>query len=168
MPRKTTKAAKPAPAAPPARATGEQEPAAVKLLQNFTCDVDIGRFYLREMDVSNLQAAAKIDGSHVVLKPLQMPRQRSAGGGGRGCRSRRVGLSICGQVRCASVPRAAGEHLSTGSQRRFRRSTQRERATSGRGRHGQFADEPDRAVQCGGHQSEFPSTRCMRRSSTPS
>ena len=72
-PAKTTKAAKPAPAAPPAPAQPEQEPAAVKLpLQNFTCDVDIGRFYLREMDVSNLQAAAKIDGGHVVLKPLQM------------------------------------------------------------------------------------------------
>lgn len=57
----------------PAEAAPEQEPAAVKLpFQNFTCDVEVGRFYLRELDVSNLQATAKIDGGHVVLKPFQM------------------------------------------------------------------------------------------------
>ena len=57
----------------PAEAAPEQEPAAMKLpFQNFTCDVDVGRFYLRELDVSDLQAAVKIDGGHVVLKPFQM------------------------------------------------------------------------------------------------
>jgi len=72
-PAKTAKTTKPAPTAPPAPAQPEQEPAAMTLpFQNFTFDLDIGRFYLRELDVSHLQAAAKIDGGHVVLKPFQM------------------------------------------------------------------------------------------------
>ncbi len=51
----------------------QQEPAAVTLpVRNFTCEVTIGRFYLREMDVANLQTTAKLDGSHVVIKPCQL------------------------------------------------------------------------------------------------
>src|SRR5262249_49796535 len=40
-------------------------------LQNFTADINIGRFYLREMEMTNFQAIAKIDGGKVAIKPFQ-------------------------------------------------------------------------------------------------
>jgi hypothetical protein len=39
---------------------------------DFTFDAAIGHLYLREVDVSNLVASAKLDGGRVILKPLQM------------------------------------------------------------------------------------------------
>jgi hypothetical protein len=51
----------------------QQEPAAVTLpVRNFTCEVTIGRFYLRQIDVSNLVTTARLDGGHVVIKPCQL------------------------------------------------------------------------------------------------
>ena len=64
-PTKTNKP--PAPAKP---ATGE--PAPVKLAwKNTTLDVNIGRLFLREIAVSNLTAAARVDGARVQVQPLQ-------------------------------------------------------------------------------------------------
>ncbi|HUJ12061.1 MAG TPA: AsmA family protein [Verrucomicrobiae bacterium] len=51
----------------------QREPAAVKLpVRNFTCDVNIGRFYLRQVVISNLVTTARVDGSHIVIKPCQL------------------------------------------------------------------------------------------------
>ena len=53
--------------------TGETEPAAVNLpFKNFTAEVNIGRFYLREVDIANWQTTAKLDGGRVLLKPFQL------------------------------------------------------------------------------------------------
>jgi hypothetical protein len=50
-----------------------QEPAAMNLpLGNFTVDAAIDRFYLEEVDVSNLQATVKFDGSSVTVNPFQL------------------------------------------------------------------------------------------------
>jgi len=57
--------------APPADPNKEPDP--VKLpLQNFTFSANIGRFYLREVGITNLLMTAKIDGGHVVLNPCQL------------------------------------------------------------------------------------------------
>jgi uncharacterized protein involved in outer membrane biogenesis len=56
-----------------APAPSDKEPDPIKLpFQNFTCDVNIGRLRLREVDITKLQTTALIDGSHVVLKPCQL------------------------------------------------------------------------------------------------
>lgn len=68
-------AAKPAPApeTPPAPTNPDQEPPAMTLpFQNFTFDLNIGRFYLREVDISNMVTTARIDGGHVLLKPCSL------------------------------------------------------------------------------------------------
>src|SRR5208283_857286 len=55
-----------------APAAANQEPAPVKLpFQNFTAEANIGRFYLHEIEITNLQAGIKIDGGHVLVKPFQ-------------------------------------------------------------------------------------------------
>lgn len=67
-----TAAAPTAPAAKPAPVP-ETEPAPVTLpLSNFTFDASIGQLYLREVAATNFQATIKIDGSHVVVNPLQV------------------------------------------------------------------------------------------------
>jgi hypothetical protein len=51
----------------------QTEPDAVTLpLRNFAAEVNIGHCYLREVDIANFQTTTKIDGGHVVVKPLQM------------------------------------------------------------------------------------------------
>ena len=51
----------------------EQEPAAVALpFQNFTFDVALDRFYLREVDIAKLHATARLDGGQVVVKPCAL------------------------------------------------------------------------------------------------
>ncbi len=51
----------------------EKEPEAKQLpFRNFTADVSIGRFYLREVEITNLHTATKIDGAHVLLNPFQL------------------------------------------------------------------------------------------------
>jgi len=65
--------ASPAPASAPAPAVAEKEPDAVKLpLRNFTAEVNIGHCYLREVDIANFKTTTKIDGGHVLVKPLQL------------------------------------------------------------------------------------------------
>jgi uncharacterized protein involved in outer membrane biogenesis len=62
---------KPAPATAPAT-DPTKEPDAMPLpFRNFTFDASIGRFHLREVAITNLQATAKLDGGHVVVKPFQ-------------------------------------------------------------------------------------------------
>ncbi|HEU6448558.1 MAG TPA: AsmA family protein [Verrucomicrobiae bacterium] len=59
--------AAPAPAENPGR-----EPEAMHLpFGVFTVDATIGKFYLREIGISNLTTTAKINGSHVVLNPCK-------------------------------------------------------------------------------------------------
>lgn len=65
----TTKPAAPAtaPATDPTK-----EPDAIPLpFRNFTFDASVGRFHLREVAITNLQATAQFDGGHVVVKPFQ-------------------------------------------------------------------------------------------------
>ena len=51
----------------------QSEPEAMTLpFTNFTADAAIGRFYLREIAISNLHAAVRIDGGRIVAKPLEM------------------------------------------------------------------------------------------------
>lgn len=40
--------------------------------QNFTFELNIGRFFLREVAISNLLTTLRIDGGHVVLKPCSL------------------------------------------------------------------------------------------------
>lgn len=56
--------------APPSDPT--KEPEAVSLpFRDFTLDAAIGRLHLREVAITNLLATAKLDGGHVLMKPLQ-------------------------------------------------------------------------------------------------
>jgi uncharacterized protein involved in outer membrane biogenesis len=41
-------------------------------LRNFTADAIVGQLYLREVNISNFQATAKIDGGHIVLNPCKL------------------------------------------------------------------------------------------------
>ena len=66
-------------APPPAVATNtvitntNQEPAALNLpFGEFTVNAAIGRIYLDEVDVSNLQATVKLNGNRVLLTPFQL------------------------------------------------------------------------------------------------
>ncbi len=57
----------------PAQAAAEKEPEAKPLpFRNFTAEINIGRFYLREVEMTNFQTTAKIDGGKIVVKPLQL------------------------------------------------------------------------------------------------
>ncbi|HSU57276.1 MAG TPA: hypothetical protein VLT36_24760 [Candidatus Dormibacteraeota bacterium] len=75
-----TKGEKPAPSQPttaqttPAKSNEPQkEPGPTTLpFKNFTADVNIGRFYLRELEITNWVTTAKVDGGHLVLNPFQL------------------------------------------------------------------------------------------------
>jgi uncharacterized protein involved in outer membrane biogenesis len=57
----------------PAPGGPEQEPDAMNLpLTNFTADLNVGSFYLREMEITNFVATAKINGGHVLLDPFKL------------------------------------------------------------------------------------------------
>lgn len=66
--------AKPAATTPkPAAPSDNKEPEPVKLpFSNFTFEAGVGKFYLREVEATNFQFVAKLDGSHVLLKPAQL------------------------------------------------------------------------------------------------
>lgn len=67
---KKAEAAKPAPAPQPA---SNVEPPAMKLpLRQTSLDVNIGKFFLREIAVSNIVVAAKVDNNRVTVKPLAL------------------------------------------------------------------------------------------------
>jgi len=66
----TTGRAESRPAATPSAT--EKEPEATRLpLRNFTADASIRLLYLREVEVADFQAKAKIDGGRVVLSPFK-------------------------------------------------------------------------------------------------
>lgn len=59
--------------APAAAPTDNTEPAAVKLpFRDFTFEASVQRFYLHEVEATNFQFVAKLDGSRVLLKPAQL------------------------------------------------------------------------------------------------
>jgi hypothetical protein len=61
---------------PPAKRAGsgpEKEPGPRKLpFRNFSAEVDIRRLHLREIEIADWQTTTKIDGGHVVVKPLKL------------------------------------------------------------------------------------------------
>ena len=62
-----------APAAAAPAADPNKEPDAVKMpLKTFTVDLNVGRLFLREVDIANWQTTALLDGGRVVLKPCQL------------------------------------------------------------------------------------------------
>jgi uncharacterized protein involved in outer membrane biogenesis len=65
----------PAAASPsgPASTAASQEPPAMNLpVKNFTVAADIGKFYLREVEITRMQTTVKADGGHVTIKPFQL------------------------------------------------------------------------------------------------
>jgi hypothetical protein len=62
----------PSPKSTPTEATQAEPPAVNLPVKNFTVDVNIGRFYLREVDIANWQTTLKLDGGRVLLKPFQL------------------------------------------------------------------------------------------------
>ncbi|KAF0170627.1 MAG: Uncharacterized protein FD161_4552 [Limisphaerales bacterium] len=67
---KKAEAAKPAPAP---QAASNVEPEAMKLpLRQTSLDVNIGKFFLRDIAISNFVVAAKVDNSRVTVKPLSL------------------------------------------------------------------------------------------------
>ncbi len=61
------------PASTPGAGGPEKEPEPVNIpLSNFTAQVTVGSFYLREMEITNFVANAKIDGGHVVIDPFKL------------------------------------------------------------------------------------------------
>ncbi len=68
--KKKAEAAKPVTTPPPAT---NVEPEAMKLpLRQTSLDVNIGKFFLREVAVSNIVIAAKVDNNRVQVKPLSL------------------------------------------------------------------------------------------------
>ncbi|PWU14830.1 MAG: hypothetical protein C5B50_16475 [Verrucomicrobia bacterium] len=62
----------PSTGAAPSRAS-EQEPEGMRLpFRNFTADASIQRFYLREVQITNLQTAVKLDGGNVTINPFKL------------------------------------------------------------------------------------------------
>ena len=63
-------------AASPAGATatdaGQEPPAKNFPLKNFIVAADIGRFYLREIEITHWQTMVTVDGGHVTVKPFQL------------------------------------------------------------------------------------------------
>src|SRR3989442_451091 len=41
-------------------------------VRNSVCEVNVGKFYLREVEVTNLEAVLKVDGSRVTLNPCRL------------------------------------------------------------------------------------------------
>ncbi len=61
------------PKAAPAPTETGKESAPVKLpFHNFTAEANVRKFYLHEMEITNLTATAKLDGGHVVLNPFKL------------------------------------------------------------------------------------------------
>jgi hypothetical protein len=58
--------------APAGAATGQEPPATSLPLKNFTVTADIGRLYLREIEITGWQTTVVVDGGHVTVKPLKL------------------------------------------------------------------------------------------------
>lgn len=62
-----------APAQPNAPAPAETEPAAMTLpFRDFTVEANVGRLYLREVEITNCQATVRLNGGQVTIKPVQL------------------------------------------------------------------------------------------------
>jgi len=59
-------------ASPAGSAAGQEPPAKILPLKNFTLAADIGHFYLHEVEITGWQTTVKVDGGHVVVKPFQL------------------------------------------------------------------------------------------------
>jgi hypothetical protein len=58
---------------PPPTSGGEPEPPPVnRPLKNFTVEAGVGRCYLREIEITNLQTTLKLDGGQVTIRPAQL------------------------------------------------------------------------------------------------
>src|SRR5207253_11088610 len=67
------KAATTAPApSKPAAPAGQEPPAQTLPFGNFPIEVNIGRFYLRELEITNWVTALKLDGGQISISPLQL------------------------------------------------------------------------------------------------
>ncbi|MGA2242013.1 MAG: AsmA family protein [Verrucomicrobiota bacterium] len=51
---------------------GQEPPAKNFPLKNFVVAADIGRFYLREIEINHWQTTVTVDGGHVTVKPFQL------------------------------------------------------------------------------------------------
>jgi hypothetical protein len=61
------------PQSPPAASGPETEPEAKKLpVADFALDVNIGRLYLRQLEITNLQTKATVQTNRVVARPVQL------------------------------------------------------------------------------------------------
>jgi uncharacterized protein involved in outer membrane biogenesis len=71
--KKTTSPTTQASRTSPAPAVVNKEPEGTKLpFRNFNAEITIGRFYLREVEITNLLSTTKIDGSRVLLNPFKL------------------------------------------------------------------------------------------------
>ncbi|MGA2179033.1 MAG: AsmA family protein [Verrucomicrobiota bacterium] len=57
---------------PDSTSAGQEPPAKNFPLKNFTVVADIGRFYLREIEITHWQTTVSVDGGHVTVKPFQL------------------------------------------------------------------------------------------------
>ncbi|MEP6662560.1 MAG: AsmA family protein [Verrucomicrobiota bacterium] len=63
----------PSPALPPTATNPNQEPEAMHLpVEQFLAQINIGQFYLRDIEIKDWRGTAKVEGSHVTLKPFQL------------------------------------------------------------------------------------------------
>ncbi|MGI8966821.1 MAG: hypothetical protein ACR2H1_12150 [Limisphaerales bacterium] len=61
------------PSAGPSSTNANQEPAPIKLpVKEFNLELNIAQLYLREMAITKLQGAGKVNGSKISLNPMQM------------------------------------------------------------------------------------------------
>jgi hypothetical protein len=58
--------------APDSAGAGQEPPAKNFPLKNFTVAADIGRLYLREIEITHWQTTGTVDGGHVTMKPFQL------------------------------------------------------------------------------------------------
>jgi uncharacterized protein involved in outer membrane biogenesis len=58
--------------APDSTGAGQEPPAKYFPLKNFTVAADIGRLYLREIEITHWQTTVSVDGGHVTVKPFQL------------------------------------------------------------------------------------------------
>jgi hypothetical protein len=71
-PKGGNKLAAASPAGATATDTSQEPPAKNFPLKNFTVAADIGRFYLREIEITHWQTTVTVDGGHVTVKPCQL------------------------------------------------------------------------------------------------
>jgi len=57
---------------PESPGNGQEPPAKNFPLKNFTVAADIGKFYLREIEITHWQTTVTVDGGHVTVKPFQL------------------------------------------------------------------------------------------------